>query len=345
MKLSNMIKMWLGTIGANFYNRRAPLNVMFSVTNRCTSRCNYCNIPFRKQKELTTNQIFSLIDQISQAGCQRLGFWGGEPLLRDDIGEIIDYAKRKNLFVTLDSNGYLVPQKKKILRNIGHLVLAFDGPESVHDLNREKGSFQKVMSAIREVSGKIPLWTVTVLTKHNVDSIDFILECARKYGFLATFQLLHHNDRLSRNQGELLPDAASYKRAIEKLIAEKKKRAPIGSSLKYLYHILYWPDYNIPTYPYRIHDLKCWAGKLYCNVDTDGSIYPCSLLVDKIGSLNFLEVGFKEAFENLQQNSCRGCMASCFTEYNYIYSLDIGTIVEWLKAMRKTKTFLCKKTM
>lgn len=343
MRPKNIIKMGWAAFCANIWKRKYPLNVMLSVTNRCPSRCNYCNIPNRKQKELTTDEVFSLIDQISGMGCQRLGLWGGEPLLRDDIGQIINYAKNKGLFVTLDSNGYLLPQKMKMLNNLDHLILALDGPGDVHDLNREPGSFQKAMAAIEAAAGRIPFWTITVLTKYNLDSIDFILSKAREYGFLATFQLLHHNDRLARNQEDLMPSPESYKRVIEKLILEKKNGTPIASSLNYLRYILHWPDYKTTTYSHEVNNLKCWAGELYCNVDTDGSVYPCSLLVEKVRALNFLDAGFKKAFEGLQQNSCKACLASCFTEYNYLYSLDIGTIIEWLKSIEKTKKYLCKK--
>lgn len=343
MRLKNIVKMGWGAFRANVWKIRLPLNVMLSVTNRCPSHCSYCNIPNRKQKELTTAEIFKLIDQISEMGCQRLGLWGGEPLIRDDIGQIIDYAKNKGLFVTLDSNGYLLPQKMRMLKNLDHLILALDGPEEAHNLNREAGSFQKAMAAIEAVSGKIPFWTITVLTKNNLDSIDFILDKAQEYGFLTTFQLLHHNDILARNQKTLLPSPESYKEVIKKLILEKKKSAPIASSFKYLYHILNWPDYRVTASFHKLDNLKCWAGRLYCNVDTDGLVYPCSLLVGKVNALNFLEVGFKKAFESLYLDSCKGCLASCFTEYNYLYSLDIGTIIEWLKSMAKTKKYLCKK--
>lgn len=343
MKLKNIIKMGWSAFRANAWKKKLPLNVMFSITNRCPSHCSYCNIPSRKQKELTTAEILDLINQISEIGCQRLGLWGGEPLVRDDIGQIIDYAKKKGLFVTLDSNGYFLPQKMRLLSNLDHLILALDGSEEAHDLNREPGSFQKAMAAIKAASGKIPFWTIMVLTKNNLDSIDFILNKAREYGFLTTFQLLHHNDILARNQEALLPSSESYKRVIKKLILEKKKSAPIASSFKYLYHILNWPDYRVTTSSHKIDNLTCWAGELYCNVDTDGSVYPCSLLVGKVNALNFLEVGFKKAFENLCLDSCKGCLASCFTEYNYLYSLDIGTIIEWLKSIGKTKKYLCKR--
>jgi len=332
-----------GALGARAWDLRVPLNVMFSVTNRCTSNCHYCNIPNRKQSELTTREIFDLIDQVTKMGAQRLGLWGGEPLIRDDIGQIIDYAKSKGLFVTLDSNGHLIEEKFRVLKNLDHLILALDGPEKMHNQNRGEGSFQKVMKAIQTLKRKMPVWTLTVLTKHNLDGIDFILETAKNYGFLSTFQVLHHNEALGRNHDSLLPPDGSYRRVIKELILKKKEGAPIASSFQYLERILNWPDYKKPMLSYSIDNLRCWAGRLYCNVDTDGSIYPCSLLVDKVRALNFLECGFKEAFENLTRNSCKVCMASCFTEYNYLYSLDISTIVEWLNSMRKTRAYRCKK--
>src|SRR3989338_9511571 len=118
MRLKNIIKIGIGVLYARLLNRRTPLNVMLSVTNRCPSRCSYCNIPNRNQRELTTTQIFHLIDELRKNGTQRLGLWGGEPLLREDIGQIIDYAKEKGMFVTMDSNGYLVPEKTDKLKNL-----------------------------------------------------------------------------------------------------------------------------------------------------------------------------------------------------------------------------------
>ncbi len=99
MGLKNIVGMGRGALLANLFGRRIPLSVMYSVTNRCPSQCAYCNIPNRKQRELTTKEAFSLIDQLVEAGTQRLALWGGEPLVRDDIGSIIDYAKIKGLYL------------------------------------------------------------------------------------------------------------------------------------------------------------------------------------------------------------------------------------------------------
>jgi len=340
MRLKNIFNMGWEVLKANISNRRVPLNVMLSVTNRCTSNCIYCNIPSRRQRELTTKEIFGLIDQLIEMRTQRLGLWGGEPLIRDDIGQIVDYAKNKGLFVTLDSNGYLIKERLQDLKNLDHFILALDESEEMHDHNRGAGSFQKAMEAAKLLKGKLSTWTITVLTKHNLEGIDFILETARNYGFLATFQVLHHNEILGRNSESLLPSAEAYRTAIRKLIHKKKTGSPIASSLRYLEHLLNWPDYKKPTLSYPIDNLKCWAGQLYCNVDTDGSVYPCSLLVGKMKALNYLDVGFKKAFDYIQKVPCQACNASCFTEYNYLYSLNLSTIIEWLRAMHISRRHL-----
>jgi MoaA/NifB/PqqE/SkfB family radical SAM enzyme len=337
IKNTQLMKMGWGVMCASMGGRKIPLNVMLSLTNRCLSHCSYCDIPSRKQQELDTKQVQSLIDQISAMGCQRLGLWGGEPLIREDIAQLISYAKSKGLYVTMDSNGYLVPEKMAQLTQLDHLILAFDGPEEVHDLHRGGGSFKKVMAAIQAARKKLPLWTITVLHKDNIDSIEYILDAAKKYGFMATFQLLHHNEVLSRNQSALMAPALSYRKAIKKIIDEKRKGAPIASSYAYLSHVLGWPDYSVNTYPVPVHNVRCAAGKLYCNVDADGRVYPCSLLIEKVPASNFLEVGFKRAFEALSGNGCRACFAACFTEYNKLFSLHLPTINDWIGAMKMTK--------
>lgn len=335
---TRLLKMGCGIMSAKLRGRGFPFNVMLSLTNRCLSHCSYCNIPARKHQELNTSEVFSLIDQISAMGCQRLGLWGGEPLVRDDIAQIIAYAKRKGLYVTMDSNGHLVPEKIAELRELDHLILALDGPQEVHDLHRGKGSFSKVMAAIRQAHKIIPLWTITVLHKDNIGCIDFILRAAGECGFMATFQLLHHNEVLSRNQGALMAPALGYRKAIKKLIDEKRKGAPIASSFSYLAHVLDWPDYSVNTYQAPVHNIRCSAGNFYCNVDADGKVYPCSLLIEKIPALNFLEVGFKRAFETLSGNGCRACFAACFTEYNKLFALHVPTISDWMRAMKMTKS-------
>jgi len=100
---------------------RRPITVNLEITYRCNSNCKYC--PTEKlneknsqeiKKEMTTEQIFSMIDELSGIGMKRLAIGGGEPLLREDIGEIINYAKQKKIFTFISTNGILLPKKLMI---------------------------------------------------------------------------------------------------------------------------------------------------------------------------------------------------------------------------------------
>ncbi|MDP8234631.1 MAG: radical SAM protein [Candidatus Saelkia tenebricola] len=336
MKAKNIFKMGLGSLGYKVLNRRKPLNVMFSVTDRCTSNCLYCAIPEREKVELTTSDIINILDQLKHAGCERLGIWGGEPLLRSDIGEIIRYSKRKGFFVTLDTNGQLLPEKLRDIKKIDHVNIGFDGPQEAHDKLRGKDNFKKAIRAFECLrNNNIPFWTITVLTKFNIMYIEEIINYAMRYGFKTTFQILHHNEYLSRNHEHLYPSDDELREAIKKIIDFKKQKAPIASSFNYLNYLLEWPDYKVPTLDYEKGGINCLAGKLFCNIDTDGSLFPCSLLVDKIYGPNILENGFQPAFNSMTIAPCKACAASCYVEYNHLFALNPYTLFEWLMALKK----------
>lgn len=338
MKARNLLRIGASTLRANLFGTARPLNVMISVTNRCPARCSYCNIPNRRQREMTTAELIGLFDELRAFGTQRVALWGGEPLVRDDIGELVDYASRRcGFFVSVDTNGYLVPRKLEALRNLDVLVVSFDGPREVHDRNREPGSFDKAVEALRVACRTHRVLTITVLTKENLASIDYVLQEAVRLGFAASFQLPHHSASLaSEQERSLQADDERYRDAIRLLLQRKKQGFPIVSSGAYLRHLLRWPDFRVHTssHPTR---LRCRAGQLYCNVDTDGSVYPCSCLVDAMPAKNFLVTGFRQAFAALREVPCKSCIASCFTEYNYIHALHPGVIWNWARYTRKVR--------
>jgi len=320
------------SLWGNLLGVRKPLNVMLSVTNRCNSRCRYCRIPSRRQDELSTDQMLTLIDQMARAGTQRLGIWGGEPLLRDDIAAIVRRAKSHGMYVTMDTNGYLLPEKIAELDGLDHAIISLDGGEAVHDANREKGSFQKVIRALRATRGRLKVWTITVLTRNNLHAIGEVLDLSKQYGFMPTFQVLHHNEHLGRND-ELMPTNDEYRAAIEDILRRKRGGAMIACSRKYLEHLRSWDDYACSCAAVSRNGVRCLAGQLYCNVDTDGKVYPCSLLIGKVEGKDALSLGFEPAFRSLDPLPCQSCTAACYTEYNFLYSLDPRTTLEWISWM------------
>jgi len=331
MNFRNRLSLGFKIVEYNLFKKSAPLNVKLSLNNSCNARCNYCNFPNRSQKELTTNQIFSLIDQLENIGTKRLGLCGGEPLLRKDVGDIIDYAKEKGLFVTLNSNGYLLSKKIEDLKNLDILILSFDGPEKAHDTNKEKGSFRKVMEAFKAARKLKKIWTITVLTKYNTNSIDFIIKMAKKYNFSTSFQIICNDSPLIRNTEKFLSSNEEYKRVIKKLIDEKKRGAPIILSFKTLKELLEWKNFKITSFYDK--NSKCYAGKLFCHIDTDGSVYPCSMTVGKMKSKNFLDEGFKNAFESIKDSPCTRCGFAPYIEYNNIFSLNLEAILNSSKQL------------
>jgi len=306
---------------------------MLSATNRCNSRCRYCDIPGRQQTELTPQQMLRLVDEMADAGTRRLGIWGGEPLLRDDIGEIVSRARSYGLYVTLDTNGYLLEQRLPELEALDHVIVALDGPEQAHDANRGRGSFRKALRAIEVAKQRMKVWTITVLTKHNIGEIDFIVRAAQQYGFVPTFQILHHNETLGRGHGELVPSDHAYRAAFRKLRHIKRSGVRVGCSERYLSQMLSWQDYRVTTRECRHAGKRCQAGRLYCNIDTDGSLYGCSLLIGKVPTKNSADVGFQDAFMAIPPVPCQSCAAPCFTDYNNLFSLDLQSVLEWTRWM------------
>ncbi len=335
MRLRNNVAMGMGALKANLFGVKTSLSVMLSVTNFCNSKCAYCDIPSRKQREMTTEEILGLIDEINAAGVQKLSLWGGEPLLRKDIGHIIGRAKEKGFYVNCDSNGYLVPQKFDEIKGLDFLILSFDGEKTHHDQNREPGSFDRFIRAVEHVNSRIPVWTLTVLTKHNINSVDFIVEKAKKYGFKTMFQVPYHPQGISSLM-DVRAAAEEYKKVFNYLIKLKDAGAPIISSKRYLKAVASWPFFPETTSGEKVSGgPKCWAGKLFCNIDTNGDMYPCSPMIGHVQPRSVLATGFREAFRMLEDLPCRSCLSACCLESNFVFSFDRLTIKEWLKNTQK----------
>lgn len=343
MNLKGQLKMGLDA-ALGLLGRRRPVNVMVSITDRCCSRCRYCQIPEQGRPDLSTDQWKDLFRQMADAGTRRVGVWGGEPLMRQDIGELCSYARSLGMYVSLDSNGYLVPKRSEVLDTIDHLVLAYDGPEQAHDANREPGSHEKVLRALETASGRVRLWTITVLTGNNIDHLDHIMEMADRYGFQTTFQTLHHNEKLGGDTSGMMPSMEEYRKAYGRLLEMKRNGAPIANSSRYLESLMNWPDFSVTRMEEKFHGVSCRAGRMFCNIDADGMVYPCSLLIGLYpGALNALECGFSRAFEKTALLPCQACTASCYTEYNYLYGLRPSVALQWHRSVRETDRMLREK--
>jgi len=134
-----------------------PYTLWINVTGKCNLRCKHC---FRDsgnvwKSELTTQEIFSVIDQFASMGGKDLIISGGEPFLRDDIFEILEFAKKKVPLVQIITNGTCITKEManrlKKLEPL-YLQISIDGAsDEVNDFIRGAGSFQRAVQGLRNL--------------------------------------------------------------------------------------------------------------------------------------------------------------------------------------------------
>lgn len=181
MDLANNLSIGRQFIASRLLGKRIPLAVTYYVTYRCNYRCRYCHLWKTQAAEMNTEQAKQMIKEFDQMGAVKMGFTGGEPLLRKDIGDLISYAHERNMLTTLCSNGELVEDRLHDLSDLDVIQISFDGPREIHERYRRNSNYENVVSGIRRAhEAGISVVASTVLTKDNIDQVDWILDFGRR---------------------------------------------------------------------------------------------------------------------------------------------------------------------
>lgn len=306
-------------------NKRSPLIVSWLLTHRCNRQCIYCDSWKIKSEELNTERILLIIDEMAQMGAQILHFTGGNPLLKEDIGIIIDYCKEKKINTDINSNGSLVKEKINELAGLDLLSLSLDGDEETNDLIRGKGSYRDVMEAIEVAREKgLKLRFTTVLSKLNLNAVDFILNKAQELRIPVVFQPATLHKLGGTGSNPIAPVGDDYKKAIAKLIVEKRKNKYILNSISGLKYLYSWPK--------PITQTKCINSMVICRVQPNGDILGCGRDFNRVHNVpNCIEIGFKKSFETLIPVVCRECWCGSIVELNQLFSLNLDTIINTVR--------------
>lgn len=322
-KLIRGISTFLDLLKVRYLGKRIPLAIAWAVTRRCNYKCKYCAVWKTPAAELDTGEIRAVIDEMAGMGVKKITFTGGEPLLRGDMGEIIDYAHQKNISVNLNSNGSLIKERISDLKNLSSLTLSLEGPEEVHDALRQKGSFKTLLEAIDIASQKnIKVVLTATLNTYNLNYIDYLLELATQYNVQIQFQPSTKNILDDKEDNPVSLSQAEYNEAMQKIIERKKRgyKKIIRNSPAGLNHLSQWPN---------LKKIRCASGLITGRIEPDGRVIHCDTFRNR-NSINTLlnckKDGFRNAFYGLPIISCDDCCCALRVEASYILKLNISAL-------------------
>lgn len=272
---------------------------------------------------MSTDEIKKAMDEFSKAGTIFWTLTGGEPLVRKDIGEIVDYARERFPIVTLTTNGMLLKKRIDEVKNVNYFTVSLDGPKEITDKNRGKGTYNKSIEGIR-TAREIGIDVVinAVISKSNIqneyEGIKTLIETAMELGCRLNFSSLYL-DQFNKNNKDLKNIVPTKQEHIKALDLIKKSKSRKFNFIMFSNPCIEYLKNQTPWKP-------CYGGKLFCDLFPDGSVMPC-LFKEHIG-INGLEYGFIRAFKMLPENKNCSCQSTCYAELNSIFSLKPRSVIE-----------------
>lgn len=317
---SRMLNAVLAAAGAKVLHRYSPLLVGWAVTNRCNSRCAYCDRPAAAADELSASRALDLADAMAHHGVAMVTLSGGEPLLRPDIGILMRHLRSAGVLVGLNTNGALLPDRIDEAIAAHFVTVSIDGPEEVHDRIRGTGSFRAATKGIgKAVAAGLNVRVHATLTRHNVGIPDFFLSFASEQRVSLSVSPVDSFPLTSNDVAGLLPPVDAYRSFLDRLIiAKRQEKNCITSSMPTLLYLRKWPDHRPVT---------CSAGRIFCRIEPDGFMHACGAKVGLDEPVD-ATAGFGEAFSRLHATPCRSCWSDSEVEMNLLYSLDPRAIRE-----------------
>jgi MoaA/NifB/PqqE/SkfB family radical SAM enzyme len=174
---------------------------IIGLTNRCQCQCSHCSTAknnTNNDTELSTAELYKLIDDIAAIGVVKVNLFGGEPLLREDILDIVAHASRKDLFVFIDTNGIRLDRKMaKTLKKAGTscvLVSLYSHvPEKNDYICGRPGTYENVINAFKACAQEgLPCVLSTIATHDLIDckGMEKLISIAYKYSLAGVRILL-----------------------------------------------------------------------------------------------------------------------------------------------------------
>jgi mycofactocin radical SAM maturase len=257
---------------------RAPVNVTWEISAKCNLQCRHClsaDVGEPDAAELDFKQCCAFIDELDRMEVFQINFGGGEPFLRKDFCDILDYAHSKGITTCVSTNGTRLDENlatrlvgMKLLR----IQVSLDGATAAtNDAIRGSGTYEKILEGIALLSrqGFPHLSINTVVTRANFCEIEQLCELAGHYGV---------KTRLSRFR-----PSGNAKRVWQEFHLDNSQLAWLSDFLSARHDVLTGDSFFSITKEDRreLGVNMCGAARMTCSVLPDGSVYPCAFLCDE----------------------------------------------------------------
>ncbi len=274
------------------HRRDLPVLSEIAVTYRCQNKCVFCYAaaPARGKQaaEMTTAEVKIIIDRIfDEAHCPTVSFTGGEPTLREDLPELIAYAKHKGMRVNVITNGLRCADSEYVAAlqaaGLDSAQVSLEGPTpAIHDsIVQHPGAFDRTTRAVHMLrAAGIHTHTNTTICQgnkpHLLELVDFIAEHLHSEYFsmnviISTGTALQHRDQ-DVSYTEVAP-----------LIEQVQERAKEKGTKLVWYSPIPYCIFNPVVHDLGSKSCACVDGLL--SVGPDGELLPCSSYERGIGNL------------------------------------------------------------
>ncbi|MFZ3286193.1 MAG: pyrroloquinoline quinone biosynthesis protein PqqE [Telluria sp.] len=261
--------------GISLDGQGKPLWLTLELTYRCPLKCPWCNNPLNfkdyAERELSTDEWKRVLREGRELGALQLGFTGGEPLLRDDLEELVAYANDLGLYTNLITSGVglnevrMTELKRAGLKQV-QLSLQAITPALTNELVGAKVHEIKLEAARLIKSHGFPMVLNMPISKQNIGEIDAMCEYAYGMGveYIEFANLQYYNWALL-NRDELMPTLAEVRAAEATIMRWREK---VGKAMT-IYFVI--PDY----YEGRPKACMNGWGAIHLTIAPDGVAMPC----------------------------------------------------------------------
>jgi heme b synthase len=286
------------------------------VTRSCNLACKHCRAEAHPEPypgELTTDQAKALIDTFPEVGDPIIIFTGGEPLMRKDIFELVEYAHNKGLKCVMAPNGTLITEENaRRMKEVGieRVSISIDGPdpESHDEFRGVPGAFAASMRGIEYLKkAGVPFQINTTVTKTNLARFKDIFHLAEKLGAVAWHIFLLVPTGRGAALGKDVITAEEYEQVLNWFYDFRKTTdMHLKATCAPHYHRILRQrakeegiPVNFETFGLDAVSRGCLGGTGFCFISHTGQVQPCGYLELDCGQIK--KTPFPEIWKNSPQ--------------------------------------------